>query len=123
MIHGVLIIASLIAAFPVLRVLSVSLRPGNNLLERNFQLIPEGATFDSYLHVLTETDLPQWLFNSLIITIGTSLVGLVFAATSAYAFSRFKFPGRGARPDHAAGHAAHPGHHAAGPDLHPAPTS
>jgi len=94
-IHAILIIASLIAAFPVLRVLSVSLRPGNNLLERDFQLVPQGATLDSYVHVLTETDLPQWLFNSLIITVGTSLVGLVFAATSAYAFSRFKFPGRG----------------------------
>ncbi len=94
-IHGVLIIASLIAAFPVVRVLSVSLRPADQLLERKFQLIPDGATLASFVHVLTETDLPQWLFNSLIITIGTSLVGLVFAATSAYAFSRYRFPGRG----------------------------
>lgn len=94
-IHGILIIASLIALFPVLRVISVSLRPGNNLLERSFQVIPDGATLEAYRHVLFETDLPQWLFNSLIITIGTSLVGLVFASTSAYAFSRFKFPGRG----------------------------
>jgi arabinogalactan oligomer/maltooligosaccharide transport system permease protein len=94
-IHGVLIIAALIAAFPVLRVFSVSLRPTNQLLERDFQLIPEGATFDSYIHVLTDTSLLQWIFNSLIITVGTSLVGLLFAATSAYAFSRYKFPGRG----------------------------
>ncbi|HLE89111.1 MAG TPA: carbohydrate ABC transporter permease [Candidatus Limnocylindria bacterium] len=94
-IHGILIIASLIAAFPVVRVLSVSLRPADRLLERDFKLIPDGATLQSFVHVLTETDLPQWLFNSLIITIGTSLVGLVFAATSAYAFSRYRFPGRG----------------------------
>ncbi len=94
-IHGVLILASLIAAFPVLRVISVSLRPEDRLLERNFQLIPDGATLQAYVHVLTETDLPQWIFNSLIITIGTSIVGLIFAATSAYAFSRYKFPGRG----------------------------
>jgi len=95
MVHGILIIASLIAVFPVLRVISVSLRPDNNLLERNFQIIPDGATLAAYNHVLFDTDLPQWLFNSLLITAGTSLVGLVFAATSAYAFSRFKFPGRG----------------------------
>jgi arabinogalactan oligomer/maltooligosaccharide transport system permease protein len=94
-IHGVLIIASLIAAFPIVRVLSVSLRPEDRLLEREFQLVPEGATLAAYGHVLTETDLPQWLFNSLIVTVGTSLVGLIFAATSAYAFSRYKFPGRG----------------------------
>lgn len=95
LIHGVLMIAALIAAFPVVRVFSIALRPNNALLERNFQLIPENATLDSFGHVLNGTALPQWLFNSLIITIGTSLVGLVFAATSAYAFSRYKFPGRG----------------------------
>jgi arabinogalactan oligomer/maltooligosaccharide transport system permease protein len=94
-IHGLLIIAALVAALPVVRVFSVALRPGNRLLEREFRLIPEGATLDSFGHVLTGTAFPQWLYNSLIITIGTSLVGLIFAATSAYAFSRYKFPGRG----------------------------
>jgi arabinogalactan oligomer/maltooligosaccharide transport system permease protein len=94
-IHAVLILASLIAAFPIVRVLSIALRPTNALLERDFRLLPEHATLDSFGHVLGGTSLPQWLFNSLIITVGTSVVGLVFAATSAYAFSRYKFPGRG----------------------------
>jgi arabinogalactan oligomer/maltooligosaccharide transport system permease protein len=94
-IHGVLIIASLIAAFPVIRVIGVSLRPADNLLERNFSLIPEGASLGNFQHVLFETSFPQWMANSLLITVGTSLVGLIFAATSAYAFSRYKFPGRG----------------------------
>jgi arabinogalactan oligomer/maltooligosaccharide transport system permease protein len=94
-IHGVLILAAVIAAFPIVRVLSVALRPGNRILESEFQLIPEGASFTSFVDVLTKTDLPLWLFNSLVITTGTSIVGLLIAATSAYAFSRFKFPGRG----------------------------
>jgi arabinogalactan oligomer / maltooligosaccharide transport system permease protein len=95
LIHGVLILACVIAAFPIIRVLSVALRPGNRILESEFQLIPAGATFDSFVDVLTDSDLPLWLFNSLVITTGTSIVGLLIAATSAYAFSRFKFPGRG----------------------------
>lgn len=94
-VHAVLFLTALIAIVPVLRVFSVSLRPNNQLLNRELDIIPEGATLASYGHVLFETDFPQWLFNSLIITIGTSLVGLIFAATSAYGFSRFKFPGRG----------------------------
>lgn len=96
LIHAVLFLAALIAVFPVLRVFGIALRPGDRLLDRNFSIIPEGATFDSFGHVLTGTDFPQWLFNSLVITVGTSLVGLIFAATSAYAFSRYKFPGRAA---------------------------
>ena len=95
LIHGTLSLAALIAVFPVIRVLSVSLRPADELLERNFQLVPPGATLANFGHVLTETNFLPWIFNSLIITIGTSLIGLVFAATSAYAFSRYKFPGRG----------------------------
>jgi arabinogalactan oligomer/maltooligosaccharide transport system permease protein len=95
MVHAILIFASLVALFPVIRVLGVALRPGNRLLDSEFSLIPPGATLESFRHVLTETDLPLWLFNSLVITVGTSFVGLLIAATSAYAFSRFKFPGRG----------------------------
>jgi len=95
LIHATLFIAALIAFVPVLRVISVSLRPGNRLLSRSLEIIPQDATLESYSHVLFETDFLQWMFNSLIITVGTSIVGLIFAATSAYGFSRFKFPGRG----------------------------
>ncbi len=94
-IHGILIFACIVAAFPIIRVFGVALRPGNRLLDSEFSLIPAGATLESFVHVLTETDLPLWLFNSLVITTGTSFVGLAIAATSAYAFSRFRFPGRG----------------------------
>jgi arabinogalactan oligomer/maltooligosaccharide transport system permease protein len=94
-VHGLLILACIIAAFPILRVLSVALRPGNTILQSEFELIPEGATFDSFVNVLTKTDLPLWLMNSLIITVGTSIIGVGIAATSAYAFSRYKFPFRG----------------------------
>jgi arabinogalactan oligomer/maltooligosaccharide transport system permease protein len=95
-IHAILIFASIVAIFPIIRVFGVALRPGNRLLDPEFSLIPPGATFESFRHVLTETDLPLWLFNSLVLTTGASIVGLLIAATSAYAFSRFKFPGRGA---------------------------
>jgi arabinogalactan oligomer/maltooligosaccharide transport system permease protein len=95
-IHAILIFASIVAIFPIIRVFGVALRPGNRLLDAEFSLIPPGATFESFRHVLTETDLPLWLFNSLVLTTGASILGLLIAATSAYAFSRFKFPGRGA---------------------------
>jgi arabinogalactan oligomer/maltooligosaccharide transport system permease protein len=94
-IHAILIFAAIVAIFPIIRVFGVALRPGNRLLDAEFSLIPPGATFESFRHVLTETDLPLWLFNSLVLTTGASIVGLLIAATSAYAFSRFKFPGRG----------------------------
>jgi arabinogalactan oligomer/maltooligosaccharide transport system permease protein len=93
-IHLTLLLTTLIAVFPVIRVFGVALRPGDRVLDPDFSIIPPGATFDAFHHVLFETPLLQWLFNSLLITIGTSILGMIIAATSAYAFSRFKFPGR-----------------------------
>ena len=93
-IHLLLAFAALVAAFPIIRVIGVALRPGNRLLDSEFSIIPQGATLESFQHVIFETDLPLWLFNSLVITTGTAVVGLLIAATSAYAFARYKFPGR-----------------------------
>jgi arabinogalactan oligomer / maltooligosaccharide transport system permease protein len=94
-IHLLLALAALIAFFPILRVFSVALRPGNKLMDPEFTLIPANASLDSFVAVLTDSDLPLWLFNSLVVTVGTATIGVIIAATSAYAFSRYKFPGRG----------------------------
>jgi len=93
--HAILIFASVVAAFPIIRVLGVALRPNDRLLDPNFSLIPPDATLDAFVHVLTETDFTRWIFNSLLVASGTALLGLIIAATSAYAFSRFRFRGRG----------------------------
>jgi len=94
LIHVVLIITAIIVVFPVIRVFGTALRPGDNLLNPTLDIIPEGATLDAFYHVLFETNLPNWLFNSLVVTMGTAMVGLILAATSAYAFSRYKFRSR-----------------------------
>ena len=90
-----LILFALFALFPVIRVFGTALRPGNNLLNPTLDIIPPGATLDAFHHVLFETSLPNWIVNSLVITTGTALIGLILAATSAYAFSRYKFRARG----------------------------
>jgi arabinogalactan oligomer/maltooligosaccharide transport system permease protein len=94
MIHLILIVCCIIAVYPVLRVLSVSLRPGDRLLSTSLAIIPEDATLQAYITVLTEKQFLRWLWNSLAITLGTCILGVALAATSAYAFSRWKFPGR-----------------------------
>jgi len=93
LIHLTLITVCLICIYPLLRILSVSLRPGDRLISTDLSLIPAGATFASYVKLFKETKFLVWLWNSLVITCATSLIGVSFASTSAYAFSRFKFPG------------------------------
>jgi arabinogalactan oligomer/maltooligosaccharide transport system permease protein len=95
LIHLVLIIACAIAIYPVLRVISVSLRPNDRLLSTSLAIIPDDATLQAYVTVLTEKEFLVWVWNSIVITFSTAIVGVILAATSAYAFSRWRFPGRG----------------------------
>jgi arabinogalactan oligomer/maltooligosaccharide transport system permease protein len=92
--HAFLWAACIVALFPVSRIITISLRPGNRLLSSDMSLIPDDASLQSYLKIITEKPFLQWLYNSLLITLSTSLIGVCLAATAAYAFSRFKFPGR-----------------------------
>jgi arabinogalactan oligomer/maltooligosaccharide transport system permease protein len=96
LIHLTLLAACVAAVYPVLRVVSVALRPGDRLLSTSLALIPPDASLENLRDLLTNTNFLLWLWNSLVITIATSIVGVVLAATSAYAFSRWRFPGRNA---------------------------
>jgi arabinogalactan oligomer/maltooligosaccharide transport system permease protein len=94
LIHIILILACVITIYPVLRIVSVSLRPGDRLLSTDLSIIPPDATMNNFRTVLVERPFFSWLWNSLVITVSTAVVGVILAATSAYAFSRWRFPGR-----------------------------
>jgi arabinogalactan oligomer / maltooligosaccharide transport system permease protein len=95
-INALLILACFIAIYPVMRVLSVSLRPGNQLLSTSLDIIPANATLENYTRLFTEKNFLVWIWNSIIITIVVATIGVALAATSAYAFSRWKFRFRSA---------------------------
>jgi len=94
LIHLTLIICCIIAVYPVLRVLTISLRPGDRLLSTSLAIIPSDASLQSYVTVLVDKEFLRWVWNSLTITIGTAVSGVILAAASAYSFSRWRFPGR-----------------------------
>ena len=94
LIHGVLIFACIVTIYPALRVATISLRPGNRMLSTSLRLIPPDASFENYKNVIVQKDFLRWLWNSAVITCATSIIGVILASTSAYAFSRWNFPGR-----------------------------
>lgn len=103
LIHLTLIIASVIAVYPALRVVTISLRPNDTLLTTSLRIIPENATLNNYREVLfgapeknRQSDFFLWIWNSISVVAVTSVISVILAAISAYAFSRFRFPGRSA---------------------------
>jgi len=101
LIHITLLICCVIAVYPALRVVTISLRPNDTLLTTDLRIIPENATLDNYKEVLfgdpeknRQSDFFLWIWNSFSVVAVTSIISVILAAISAYAFSRFRFPGR-----------------------------
>ena len=93
--HVVALIAVFFALYPVVWIISASVNPDNTL--SSAQLIPGGATLDSYQYILSNPDLNPfmtWLWNSWKISVLAAAFNVILAAMAAYAFSRFRFRGR-----------------------------
>ena len=88
-LHATLIVASLIAVFPVFWVLVTSFKPTKDAYS---SALVRSFTFANYAHVL-DSKFPRWFLNSVIVAAFTMLIGVFIAATCGYAMSRFRFPG------------------------------
>lgn len=90
--HGILTVASLTALFPIAWLIFLSLGP-----DKDDYLHPGGIwkkmTFDNYSFVLQHTNFFDWMKSSLIVSLGTTVIGVMVAATTGYAVSRMRFPG------------------------------
>jgi len=53
-----------------------------------------GWTFEHFRYILFDSEFLLWLRNSLLVSAGTTAIGLFLALTGAYAFSRFQFRGK-----------------------------
>ncbi len=94
LIYLFLAVMTIFALFPIYYVVQASLAGGQNLYTTSLQLLPANPTFDNYIYVLTKLPLLNWLVNSFFIATLTTLIGLAFSVTGAYALSRFRFAGR-----------------------------
>jgi arabinogalactan oligomer/maltooligosaccharide transport system permease protein len=92
--HAVLIIAAVVAVYPVLQVVTISLRPSDRLLSTSLEIIPKGATLRSYIALFTERPFLRWVGNSSLVSLTVTLTGVVLASMAGYAFSRFNFIGK-----------------------------
>ena len=94
MSYLVLILFSIIALFPVLQILTISLRPADRLLSTSLEIIPKNASFANYVALFTERPFFLWFANSTFVAVVVTLTGVALASTTGYAFSRFRFIGK-----------------------------
>ncbi|MEA3511409.1 MAG: ABC transporter permease subunit [Actinomycetota bacterium] len=108
-LHAMLIVAVLVALFPVVFIVSNSFTPENDILRRIDtegsaiekagaiidKAIPDSLYLDNYKTVIELDDgiFFTWFRNSILVASATTVIGVFLAATAAYAFSRYRFPG------------------------------
>lgn len=109
LLHTALISFTLLSIYPVLWVLAlafsgqqsvgiIDLPRDPTFLERLRGILPIPAQFSvkNFTEVWTDQPFGTWLWNSAVVSLMTTVLGVFLACTAAYAFSRFRFPGRNA---------------------------
>lgn len=94
--YVILVIAGLVALYPVWFAILASGRIGDRLYTFRFlgMFIPTEWTFENYRVMLFDRPFLTWLRNSLYVAAITTVASLVVTTSAAFAFSRFRFWGR-----------------------------
>ncbi|MDE0002727.1 MAG: sugar ABC transporter permease [Rhodospirillaceae bacterium] len=89
-LHTFLIHAIGLVVVPVVWIFDVAVSPGNIL----GGAIGDAFTLEHFRTVLGGEDFWLWTRNSVVVAVGTTIVGLLLAIPAGYAFSRYNFSGR-----------------------------
>lgn len=92
--YATLILFTCITVYPVLQVLTISLRPADRLLSTSLEIIPSGASLKSYAELFRDRPFLTWMGNSLFVSLVVTITGTALASMAGYAFSRFSFIGK-----------------------------
>ncbi|MBU0551176.1 sugar ABC transporter permease [Myxococcota bacterium] len=91
--HLFLISFTALTLFPVMWVIKMALRPSQTFVT-SLNPLPDTFSLQNFKDVINAPYFWTQLGNSALISGVTTIVGVFLACTAAYAFSRFRFPGR-----------------------------
>lgn len=89
-----LLILLVFLLFPFYWTFVTSIKPQEELYGKIVTYWPANATFDAYVKLFTVSNFWKPMMNSLFVAVCTTVVSIFVSTLAAYAFSRFKFPGR-----------------------------
>jgi arabinogalactan oligomer/maltooligosaccharide transport system permease protein len=106
-LHVFLVLMLIVTVYPVLWVITIAFSGGQTLnivdvpmhptvMDRLRAVTPWPArmSIENFRSLFADQPFTRWLLNSAIVSLATTVLGVFLASTAAYAFSRFRFPGR-----------------------------
>jgi len=89
-----LLAGGILMVFPFIWMVSVSLKPNSFVIQIPPELIPKDASLANFIQAWTANKFQVYFLNSAFVAITSTIFCVLFSAMAAYAFARFKFPGR-----------------------------
>ncbi|QQR38649.1 carbohydrate ABC transporter permease [Devosia rhizoryzae] len=90
----VTVVFAVLWAFPLYWGIITSLKPETQVIAKTVDFLPRTWTFEAYWSVFVNTMIGRWYLNSLVTSVGVTVLTLIISATTAYALSQLRFPGR-----------------------------
>jgi ABC-type glycerol-3-phosphate transport system permease component len=83
-------------AMPFVWMLSTSLKYAGDVMTVDVEWLPRRITFDNYVEMFTDFPVARWFLNSVIVSVISTALNIIFGAMAGYALARMRFPGRDA---------------------------
>jgi ABC-type glycerol-3-phosphate transport system permease component len=90
----ILCLIAVVTLFPIVWLVSGSLKPLEQVFTTPVQWIPDPFQFNNYLDAIVATGFARPLLNSVIVTASQVAINLVLCSLAGYGFAKFHFPGK-----------------------------
>jgi multiple sugar transport system permease protein len=93
-IYVLLVVVSVTAVFPIYWLFSSALKPAKDLWTIPPSFFPLQPDFSHLAQIIREREFPKYLFNSLVVSLGSAAISLFLGSLVAYSLTRYPMRGR-----------------------------
>ncbi len=93
-VYILLLLGGVVMVFPFLWMISSALTPNLYYIQYPPQLIPSNPSLQNFLQAWNANNFQAYFVNSITVAVIATIFACLFSSMAAYAFARFKFPGR-----------------------------
>ena len=89
--YVILIIGAISMILPFIYMLSLSFMSDKQIIFGSVNFIPTPFTPDNYAYVIKTSDIFKYFFNSMVVSLSTTIGQVIISAMAGYAFARYNF--------------------------------
>ncbi len=91
--YALLLLIALICGLPLLWMALNSVKLEPEIWKKPPTFFPQTLTLENYRYIFRSTEIPDFVINSILVSIPTTLLVVLMGASAAYALARLDFPG------------------------------